>query len=321
MLKKLLRILLVLFVCAAIAFTIFWYARPADIAFEDVRGTVPHAEYSHFAKVDGVRIHYQEKGDGPALVLLHGWALSTYTWKDVFDPLAEHFHLIAMDLKGFGFSDKPEGDYTRHAQADLVIHLMDFLHIDHAVLCGNSMGGNVALNAARHYPQRVTSLILVGSSGVGAGGTSSAPRWVDWAAIGPPVAAVALTSDAIIRLGMKVAFYDQSKVSADRIAAYYRPLRTRHGQRAAYLARAQGALHPIAPELHRIVQPTLIIWGKDDQLNPVEGGHRFNSVIQHSQLVILDHCGHMPQEERPELFVHEVVCFIAGNDGDNPCGR
>jgi pimeloyl-ACP methyl ester carboxylesterase len=114
-----------------------WYARPADIAFEEVRSEVPHAEYSHFANVDGVRIHYQEKGDGPALVLLHGWVLSTYTWKDVFDLLAEHFHVIAVDLKGFGFSEKPEGDYTRRAQADLVIHLMDFLHIDQAVLCGN----------------------------------------------------------------------------------------------------------------------------------------------------------------------------------------
>jgi pimeloyl-ACP methyl ester carboxylesterase len=83
----------------------------------------------------------------------------------------------------------------------------------------------VALNAARYYPHRVTSLILVDSSGVGAAGTVAVPRWVDWPTVGPPLAAVALASNVLIRLGMKVAFYDQSKVTADRIAAYYRPLR------------------------------------------------------------------------------------------------
>ncbi len=136
--KKFLKVLLALFVIAAIAFTIFWFARPADISFDEVRASVPNAEYSHFADIDGVRIHYQEKGTGTPLLLLHGFTSSTYSWKDVFEPLSKTFRVIAVDFKGFGFSDKPDGDYSRSAQAALIAHLLDYLKIDRAWLCGNS---------------------------------------------------------------------------------------------------------------------------------------------------------------------------------------
>jgi pimeloyl-ACP methyl ester carboxylesterase len=307
--KKLLRILLVLIVVGAIAFTIFWYSRPADLSFEEVKAAVPHSAYSRFADIDGVRIHYQEKGAGPALVLIHGYGSLAYTWKDVFDPLSQKFRVIAMDLKGFGFSDKPEGDYTRRAQAELVIRLLDYLEIDQAVLCGNSMGGQIALTAARYHPQRVSRLILVDSAGLNAGGTSAAPSFAYWPVIGPALAAVALTSDSMLRAWIKTAYYDPAKLTDESVAAYYRPLATRRGQRAAYLARLQGGRYPIEPEISRIQQPTLIIWGAEDQQIPLEAGRRLNAMIRGSRLVVFEHCGHVPQEEMPERFVQDVLAF------------
>src|SRR3954471_17139275 len=80
---KLIRILLTAALILGAGFGIFWDSRPADVSFDAVRTEVPYAEYSHFADIDGVRIHYQEKGSGPVLLLLHGWGSSTYTWKDV----------------------------------------------------------------------------------------------------------------------------------------------------------------------------------------------------------------------------------------------
>jgi hypothetical protein len=103
MIKKLLKLLLALIVIAVIALTVFWFARPADLSFDEVRASVPNSAYSHFADIDGVRIHYQEKGTGAPLVLLHGFSSSTYTWKDVFEPLAKSYRVIAVDLKGFVF--------------------------------------------------------------------------------------------------------------------------------------------------------------------------------------------------------------------------
>jgi pimeloyl-ACP methyl ester carboxylesterase len=304
------RILLTAALILFVGFTIFWYSRSKDVSFDAVRTEVPHAEYSHFADIDGVRIHYQEKGTGPVLVLLHGWGSSTYSWKDVFDPLSSQFRVIAVDQKGFGFSAKPEGDYTHRAQADLIVRLLDYLKIPDAVLCGNSMGGNVALNIARYYPQRVSRLILVDSSGIEVeGGSSTAPNILYWPVIGPAITAIALRSDALLRSGLDRAFYSNLMLSDERVAAYYRPLKTRRGQRAAYLAQVQHESQPIAPEIGKIQQPTLIIWGAEDRLIPVEAGRRFAATIKGSRLVVFEKCGHVPQEELPERFVREVLGF------------
>jgi len=160
----------------AIVITVFWFVRPADLSFDELRASVPNSEYSHFTEIDGVQIHYQEKGNGIPLVLIHGFTSSTYSWKDVFLPLSKDFRVIAVDLKGFGFSGKPDGDYSRPAQAELVSHLLDYLKIEKAWLCGNSMGGEVSLNVALHNPARVAGLILIDSAGVKVnGGGSLAP--------------------------------------------------------------------------------------------------------------------------------------------------
>jgi pimeloyl-ACP methyl ester carboxylesterase len=310
--KKLLRLLLLLVISAATAFTIFWYSRPADLDFEEFRAGVPHAAASRFADVEGVgRVHYQEKGSGRALVLIHGNNSSAYSWTDVFDQLAKEFRVVALDLKGFGFTAKPDGDYRVEAQAALVVRLMDGLGIERATLCGSSMGGAVALAAAINYPQRVDSLILVGSSAFNeTRGGSLAPAYVRWPYIGGGVAALALTSDSLVREGLRKSFYDESKVTEERVAAYYRPLRTRGGQRAAWLVRDQRDYTLIESALDKIRQPTLLIWGAQDRLNLLEDGRRLHSKINGSQLVVFDNCGHLPQEEMPERFAREVLNFM-----------
>lgn len=311
--KTILKMLLLLVVIAAIALTVFWFARPADVSFDEVRAGIPNSDYSHFAEIDGLRVHYQEKGAGTPLVLLHGFTSSTYSWKDVFEPLSQTFRVIAVDFKGFGFSGKPDGDYSRRAQATLVAHLLDYLKIDKAWLCGNSMGGEIALNFALQNPQRVVGLILVDSAGVNVTGSGSlAPGYLLLPVVGRVVTALALTSDKLVRQGLEKSFYDQTKVTDERVAYYYRPLRTRGGQLAAVRARTQANEFPIEPELGRISMPTLIIWGAQDALIPLKAGYKINKLIKESKLVIFDSCGHLPQEEMPARVVDEITKFIAG---------
>ena len=313
--KKFLKVLLALFVIAAIAFTIFWFARPADISFDEVRSSVPNAEYSHFADIDGVRIHYQEKGTGTPLLLLHGFTSSTYSWKDVFEPLSKTFRVIAVDFKGFGFSDKPDGDYSRSAQAALIAHLLDYLKIDRAWLCGNSMGGEIALNVALINPQRIAGLILIDSGGVKVPGSGSlAPGYLLIPVVGRVLTALSLTSDKLVRQGLEKSFYDRSKVTEERVATYYRPLQTRGGQLAALRARTQADRLPIEQNLSRINVPTLIIWGAQDALIPLEAGRKMSSLIKNSKLVVFENCGHLPEEEMPARVVNEVEPYIAGRN-------
>jgi pimeloyl-ACP methyl ester carboxylesterase len=314
MMKKFLKVLLLLILVTASALTVFWFARPADVSFDEARASIPNSEYSHFADIDGVRLHYQEKGTGTPLVLIHGYTSSTYSWKDVFEPLSKNFRVIALDLKGFGFSEKPDGDYTRPAQAVLVSHLLDHLKIQKAWACGSSMGGEVALNFALTNPQRVLGLILIDSSGVKVPGAGSlAPRYLLVPVVGPLLTALALRSDKLIREGLEKSFYDRTRVTRDRIAYYYRPLQTRGGQLAALRARIQADQFPVEQDLGRINVPTLIIWGAQDALLPLEAGRKMSSLIKGSTLLIFQNCGHLPQEEMPARVVDEITKFIAGS--------
>ena len=318
MMKRLLKFLLALIVIAAVGLTVFWFARPADVSFDEVRAGVPNSNYSHFAEIDGIRIHYQEKGTGTPLVLIHGYTSSTYSWKDVFEPLAKSFHVIAIDLKGFGFSGKPDGDYSRRAQAVLVTHLLEHLKIDKAWLCGNSMGGEVALNVAVANPQRVAGLILIDSAGVEVPGSGSlAPSYLLIPVVGRVLTGLALRSDKLVREGLEKSFYDRTKITEERVAAYYLPLQTRGGQLAALRARTQWPMFPIEPDLDKITVPTLILWGAQDALIPVAAGHKLNALIKGSRLVTFENCGHLPQEEMPARVVDEITQFISGRTQTN----
>ena len=312
--KKFLKLVLVLILIAAVALAIFWFSRAADLSFAEVQTSVPHSRFSHFADVDGVRLHYQEKGTGTPLVLIHGYTSSTYTWKDVFEPLSQRFRVIAVDLKGFGFSGKPDGDYTRRAQATLVTHLLDYLKIEKAWLCGSSMGGEVSLNLALAHPERVAGLVLIDSAGVEVAGSGSlAPWYLLVPVVGRVLTALALTSDKLVREGLEKSFYDDKRVDAERVAYYHRPLQTRGGQLAALRARTQ-AFHPIESDLGNITAPTLIIWGAQDELIPLAAGQKMNSLIKNSKLVTLEKCGHVPQEEMPDRVLSEINTFITVRD-------
>src|SRR5258705_2885643 len=142
-------------------------SRPNDVSWSECARELNHAEDSYFVTVDGIRIHYQEAGpeDGPVVFLIHGFCASNQVWSDVFLPLARAgFRVIAPDLVGFGFSEKPSNaDYTIDMQARIVIHLMDRLGVTQASLVGRSYGGAVAVTCALDYANRVRSLVLVGA--------------------------------------------------------------------------------------------------------------------------------------------------------------
>lgn len=311
LLKKIFQILLVLIAVAVVGFTIFWFSRPADVAFEEYKAEIPNSEYSKFAEVNGVKLHYQEKGEGTPLVLIHGYTSLHYTWNDVFKPLSEHFRVIAVDLKGFGFSEKPDGDYTKREQAVLVKGLLEHLKIKKAWLAGSSMGGEVSLNVALQSPELVEGLILIDSAGVKFESNSSSPFNIP--VLGRALAALALTSDEPVRDGLKKSFYDDSKITDEAVRMYHIPLTGRNGQRAAALASQQWDLYPIESDLGKINVPTLIIWGAEDEVVPLETGKKMNSLIKNSELKIYEKIGHLPQEESPQRIVEDILEFTGKN--------
>src|SRR5438105_5380894 len=139
--------------------------RPRDVSWPDSLNFIYHPEYSWFTTVDGVRIHFQEAGNENAapLIVIHGFISSNLIWSDVLLPLAHAgFRVIAPDLPGYGYSDKPrDGAYTIESQAGAVLGMMDRLGIEKATIVGASYGGAIAAAIALDYLGRVKRLILL----------------------------------------------------------------------------------------------------------------------------------------------------------------
>src|SRR5437773_2217152 len=141
--------------------------RPRDVSWADSLEFIIHPEHSWFTHVNGMQIHYLEAGDehAPTIILIHGFISSNLIWSGTLLPLARAgFRVIAPDLPGYGYSDKPAGaEYTIGSQAESVIALMNRLGIGSAIVAGASYGGAVAATMALDYPERVEKLILVGA--------------------------------------------------------------------------------------------------------------------------------------------------------------
>src|ERR1700682_907103 len=121
-------------------------------------------------RIHGPHVGYYAEGNGPALILVHGIASSSRTWRQVIPRLAERFTVIAPDMLGHGASAKLRGDYSLGAHARGIRDLMVALGIERATLVGHSLGGGVCMQFAYQFPERVERLVLVGSGGVGGGG-------------------------------------------------------------------------------------------------------------------------------------------------------
>jgi pimeloyl-ACP methyl ester carboxylesterase len=265
-----------------------------------------------FATVDGHRVRYVRAGSGSPVVLLHGFASSIYTWKDVLPALARDHDVVALDFPGFGESDQPP-DLDGSRFPALVVELMDRLDIHEAALVGNSMGGATAVGVAATHPDRVTALVLIDSAGFNLApegrpwilrlaGSDSSARWLERMHV----------RGWLLRIGLRQVFYDSKLVTQERFDEYLAPL-VRPGavtsMTALLAARARESSS--FPELVRRVRaPTLVIWGREDRWIPVEQADLFEAAIPGAHQRILDACGHLPQEERPQEVVQLVTDFL-----------
>lgn len=304
---------------AAIAVKMLTRARTVD--WEKISDQVYHSENSHFAEVDGLSVHFQEFGDSsdPTLLLIHGYTASTYVWHSVAPALAEQgFHVVAPDLVGFGFSDKPEWfDYSIASQARMIVRLMNVLGIGRATVAGSSYGGAVASTIALDYAERVEKLILVDA--VCNDDVLSKPilKLASVSGIGEILTPFFLDSKAFHKLRMKetLAPANHHLITQDRIDSVHRPLAAKDAHHAVLATSRSWDACRIQNDAQYINQPTLIIWGDQDKVIPIENGERLFESILNSRFVVFKDCGHVPQEENPGLFVDLVSEFCHDRKG------
>jgi pimeloyl-ACP methyl ester carboxylesterase len=281
-------------------------------SFEEVRRSLPA---DRFVRVGDQLVHVEQAGSGEPVVLIHGFGASTYSWRKVMPALAASHRVVAIDLNGFGYTQRPKSraSYTREAQAKLVLGTLDALGIDRAHIVGHSYGGGLTLYLASRHPERFRTMVLVDSSAP----TYANDRRSRFAALRPLdvlfVRSVVLRP-GMVRKGLLRSYYDDSLVTPELVQAYLDRLAIEGVGGAFYgLTAPAPAGEPV--ELEKIAVPSLVIWGAHDVLISPETGRRAAARLPHAEFVLFDKSGHLPMEEEPEAFLNTVLPFLERHRG------
>ena len=304
---------------AALAVKMLTRARTVD--WDRVADQVVHSDRSEFVTVDGIRIHYQEFGDAanPPIVLIHGFTASLFVWHKVAPMLADAgFRVVAMDLVGFGYSEKPRWfEYTIAAQARMVSGLMQRLGIGRATVVGSSYGGAVAMTLALDYSASVEKLVLI--DGVCNDEVLRQPilRLVSIPAVGEAIVPFLVDSRLMLKRRMRrsLSKSNYDLITKDRIANVIRPLRAADAHHSLLATSRNWRACRLEQDANLIDHPTLIIWGEDDTVVGIHNGYRLHDEILKSRFVVLRDCGHVPAEEKSELVSELVVEFSRHKKG------
>jgi pimeloyl-ACP methyl ester carboxylesterase len=273
------------------------------------KGPLPGAPpKATFLDVDGAHVRYEDRGQGPAVVLLHGFASSLETWSTVVPALEKDHRVLTLDLKGFGWTDRPEGDYSPPAQAQLVLDLMTARGIEHADVVAHSWGSSVALQMAMRAPARVTSLALYDAWVY----EEQLPTFFLWArADGLGETLFSLFYDERADERIAYGFYDQEKYVTEELVEAVDRAMQRPGTIAAALAATRGQRFAEWQDGYKkIQQRTLLLWGREDQVTLPSFGERLAKDLPHAKLVFYPLCGHFPMIEQASASTAELVDFL-----------
>lgn len=274
---------------------------------------------------DIINVHYKEAGEGDqALVLLHGFGASLFSWREVMEPLAEKYRIVAFDRPAFGLTERPIREtwgtaddwsqgipYSAETQADLTVRLMDELGIEQAVLVGNSAGGAVSMITALKYPERVRALVLI-SPAIYSGGPNALAQWFvrtpQMQHVGP------LIARQIQEWGLdfaRSAWHNPSLITDEIWQGYRAPLQIENWDRALWELTVASRANGLAERLNEITVPVVVITGDDDRIVPTEQSERLAQALSMSALAIIPACGHVAHEECPQPTLDAIQEFLA----------
>jgi pimeloyl-ACP methyl ester carboxylesterase len=272
--------------------------------------TGQNPEIGATADANGIKTNYLEAGKGDPVVLIHGsgpGVTSYANWRLVLPALAENFRVVAPDMVGFGFSERPANiQYGVQTWADQVVGLMDTLELPTAHLVGNSFGGAIALRIATQHPDRVGKLVLMGSMGVPFPITEGLDRVWGYE-----------PSFENMRKVLDVFAYSRDLVNDELAEVRYRGS-IQPGFQESFAAmfpaprqRWVEAMCTPEEDIRRLPHRTLIVHGREDQVIPVQTSLRLMELIDNADLSVFSHCGHWSMIERTEDFNRSVSEFFS----------
>ena len=297
-------------VAALMIILVFGYR---DIPLDTLKSKYAPAP-SAFVEIEGMNVHYRDEGvaqDTLPIVLIHGTGSSLHTFDEWAETLKTSKRVVRMDLPAFGLTGPfPDSDYSIGHYVEFIREFLNSRGIERCILAGNSLGGEIAWRFTLEYPSMVEKLILIDAAGYPMK-SKSQPLAFKIARI--PVLNRMLkfiTPKFVVRSSVKNVYADKSKVSEELVDRYFE-LSLRKGNREALVDRMLTLRDTSYVEkISNIQQPTLILWGEQDQLITVESANRFHHDLPNDTLIILPDSGHVPMEENPEESLKAALRFI-----------
>jgi triacylglycerol lipase len=259
------------------------------------------------ATVFGQHMVYYEAGEGPAIVLVHGFgSQALFDWGRVIKPLTQNHRVIAVDQIGFGHSDKPFINYRIQTFVDFLGEFLRIKGVQHFTLAGESLGGWIVADYA---------IEALSPSNTGTFALPVPDRLILEDAAGhavPPRGAVVAPGSLQESAGVAVVFHDKSLVNEDFIRRNWElKMEANDGQtQRLFVDNPALASELVTGKLGAISIPTLVVWGGDDQLLPLADGRDYAAKIPHAKLVIVADCGHAPSLEKPDEFIADLKEFL-----------
>jgi pimeloyl-ACP methyl ester carboxylesterase len=277
-----------------------------------------------YLDLHGERVAYRDAGTGEALLLIHGMAGSSATWRAIIPQLSKKYRVVAPDLLGHGQSAKPRGDYSLGAFAVWLRDLLDELGLTRVTVVGHSLGGGVAMQFTYQHPDYCQRLVLISSGGLGPD--------VGWilrllSAPGAELVLPIIAPQPVLNVGNTLrSWFTSAGIRSPRAGEIWNAYsslsdrQTRHAflrtlrSVVDYRGQAVSALNRLQ---FRSELPTLTIWGELDSIIPVDHGHAAHAARPDSRLEVLAGVGHFPQVECPTAVVEILDDFISTSGGDN----
>lgn len=269
---------------------------------------------SAFVDVMQMQVHYRDEGnknDSLPLVLIHGIGASLHTWEESVKLLTDSFRVITLDLPAYGLTGpNPKRVYSQEFYVQFIDEFLKSIHVNKCIIGGNSLGGAIAWNYTYEHPTKVEKLILIDAAGYP---MISESKPIAFTLAQIPVLKHMLnyiTPRFLAKKSVMNVYDDPTKVT-EKVVDRYFDLFLREGNRQAFVDRMNFSTYPDhLIRLRTIKTPTLIVWGENDKLIPIENAQKFHADLPNDTLVVLEKTGHVPMEENPDRTVDAIRLFL-----------
>ncbi len=312
--KKLLIVIAGLVIALFITFIVL---RVPDTDPDTMRAKYAGPDSQFVEAANGMSVHYRDQGcrECPVILLIHGSNASLHTFEPLVDRLEDRYRLISFDQSGHGLTGPhPQDDYSAAGMFDALNAVIEVTGIQQYAVAGSSMGGWVAWRHTLEQPEAVTALVLISASGAPRSPDSEPPPLYLGARImRHPIGrrlGQHITPRSLVEQSIHDSVVDAALVTDTMVDRYWELLRLPGNRRAAGLRAVADRESEVGERLNELTLPTLIIWGAEDAVVPLEDGVTFDARIPNSELVVFDNIGHLPMEELPDETASRIDGFL-----------